>query len=176
MFTTKEQVVELLTELGARLVEQGLEAELYIVGGAAMLLGYDKRAVTGDIDALITPIGVIEEVAAQMTSDRRDLQPNWLNSQVAALLPRIADSRSWEMFSAPGISVEIASPEHLLAMKVRAGRGLRDLQDVGVLCEILELDEVAQVWEICDQVWGKNFIRPEVVSAVTEFLLARGLH
>lgn len=175
VFTTKAQIVELLTELGARLNQQGLEAELYIVGGAAMLLGYDRNAVTRDIDALISPAGAIDEVAAQMAADHGDLPPNWLNAQVTPLLPRIADARSWEMFSVPGLCVQVASAEHLLAMKARAGRGLRDLQDVGVLCEILQLTRVQQVWDICDGVWGANMIRSDVRDSVTEFLTGRGL-
>jgi hypothetical protein len=79
------------------------------------------------------------------------------------------------MLSVPGLSVEIASAEHLLAMKARAGRGLRDLQDVAVLCDILELSSVAQVWEICDRVWGEGMIRPDVKDAIAEFLGTRGL-
>ncbi|MDP2014519.1 MAG: DUF6036 family nucleotidyltransferase, partial [Actinomycetota bacterium] len=127
MFTTKEQILALLTELGARLDAQGLEVELYIVGGSAMLLGYDRTAVTRDIDALITPVGVIEDVAQQMAKERGDLPPHWLNDHVTPLLPRVADTRSWQMLAVPGLSVQVASPEHLLAMKARAGRGPRDL-------------------------------------------------
>jgi hypothetical protein len=175
MFTTKDEIVALLTELGERLDARGLEVELYIVGGAAMLLGYDRSAVTRDIDALITPSGVIDEVVDEMAKDRGDLPPDWLNSRVAPLLPRLADSRSWEMLSVAGLSVEVASAEHLLAMKARAGRGPRDLQDVAVLCEILELRAVSQVWEICDRVWGESVIRPEVRATITEFLESRGL-
>ena len=167
--------MEILTELGERLDARGLEVEIYLVGGAAMLLGYDSSAVTRDIDARITPVGVIDEIAAQMAHERGDLAPHWLNDQVAPLLPRIADSRSWEMFAAPGISVQVASPEHLLAMKVRAGRGIRDLQDVGVLCEILNFTQLAQVWDICDRVWGPDMIRDEVVADVEEYLKNRGL-
>jgi hypothetical protein len=175
MFTTKDEIIALLTELGARLDARGLEIELYIVGGAAMLLGYDRSSVTRDIDALIVPDGVIDEIVVEMARDRGDLPPDWLNSRVAPLLPRLADSRSWEMLRVPGLSVEIASAEHLLAMKARAGRGLRDLQDVAVLCEILGLQAIAQVWEICDRVWGEGMIRPEVQGPIEEFLKARGL-
>ncbi|MFA7322857.1 MAG: hypothetical protein WC005_00695 [Candidatus Nanopelagicales bacterium] len=175
MFATREQIIELLTDLGARLDAQGLEAELYIVGGAAMLLGYDRLAVTRDIDALITPMGVIDETAATMAAERGDLAPDWLNARVAPLLPRIADSRSWEMLSVPGLSVQVASAEHLLAMKARAGRGPRDLQDVAVLCEILGLTQIQQVWDICTQVWGEDLIREDVREIVKEFLQTRGM-
>ncbi|MDO9486086.1 MAG: DUF6036 family nucleotidyltransferase [Actinomycetota bacterium] len=175
MFTTKEQIIELLTDLGARLEAQGLEAELYIVGGSAMLLAYDRTAVTRDIDALITPVGVIDDIAQQMATERGDLPPHWLNDQVAPLLPRIADTRSWQMLAVPGLSVQVASPEHLLAMKARAGRGPRDLQDVAVLCEILQITKVQDVWDICTRVWGEDVIRVDVKSATAEFLNARGL-
>jgi len=175
MFTTKEQIIELLAELGARLDALDLEAELYIVGGAAMLLGYDRSAVTRDIDALIISTGAIEEIAAQMAEKRGDLPPDWLNSNVTPLLPRLADSGSWELFSVPGMSVQVASAEHLLAMKVRAGRGLRDLQDVGVLTQILGYVAVQQVWDICDRVWGENMVRDEVRDSVREYLNSRGL-
>ena len=175
MFTSRDEIITLLAELGARLDSRGLEVELYIVGGAAMMLGYDRSSVTRDIDALITPAGVIDEVVEEMANERGDLPPDWLNSRVVPLLPRLADSRSWEMLQVPGLSVEVASAEHLLAMKARAGRSLRDLQDVAVLCEILELRFVDQVWQICDRVWGEGMIRPEVRATITEFLVARGL-
>lgn len=175
MFTTKEQIIELLTDLGARLDARGLEAELYLVGGAAMLLGYDRLAVTRDIDARITPAGAIDEIASAMAVERGDLPPDWLNAQVAPLLPRVADSRSWEMFAVPGLSVQVASAEHLLAMKARAGRGPRDLQDVAVLCEILGLTHTRQVWDICNQVWGEDLIRDDIRQATNEFLVSRGL-
>jgi predicted nucleotidyltransferase len=175
VFTSRDEIITLLTELGARLDSRGLEVELYIVGGAAMMLGYDRSSVTRDIDALITPGGVIDEVVEEMANERGNLPPDWLNSRVVPLLPRLADSRSWEMLHVPGLSVEVASAEHLLAMKARAGRSLRDLQDVAVLCEILELRFVDQVWQTCDRVWGGGMIRPEVRATITEFLVARGL-
>jgi len=55
VFTTREKIIELLTELGARLLEQGIEGELYLVGGGAMLLGYNRNTVTKDLDAIYAP-------------------------------------------------------------------------------------------------------------------------
>ncbi len=120
-------------------------------------------------------MGVIDDLSQQMATERGDLPPHWLNDQVAPLLPRIADTRSWQMLAVPGLSVQVASPEHLLAMKARAGRGPRDLQDVAVLCEILQITRVQQVWDICTRVWGEEVIREDVRSATTEFLNTRGL-
>lgn len=175
MFTSKDDVLALLTDLGARLEARGVHVELYLVGGAAMLIGYDRLAITRDIDAVITPPGVIDDVVEEIARERGDLPPDWLNDAVLPLLPRLADARSWEALAAPGITVTVASPEHLLAMKVRAGRGARDLQDIAVLCEVLGLTSVDEVWEICDTVWGPDMIRPDVRDGVSEFLATRGL-
>ena len=114
-------------------------------------------------------------MACDSTRASTSRSPDWLSSRVAPLLPRLADSRRWEMLSVPGFSVEIASAEHLLAMKARAGRGLRDLQDVAVLCEILGLRSVEEVWQICDRVWGEGMIRSEVREGIEEFLVTRGM-
>lgn len=175
MFTTAEEIIALLTELGQRLHAAGQEAEIYVVGGAAMLLGYDRRVVTRDIDALLLPVAEVEEVARRMAEDRGDLPPDWLSAAVVPLLPRVADVRRWEALNMPGLCVLVASPEHLLAMKARAGRGPRDLEDVAVLCEILGLRSTGQVWEICRTVWGEDLIRDDVRAVIEEFLQSRGM-
>ena len=175
MFTTAEEIIVLLTELGERLNARQREAEIYIVGGAAMLLGYDRRVVTRDIDAVLIPAEAIDEVAREMAAERGDLPPGWLNDAVVPLLPRVADSRRWELFAVPGLCVQVASAEHLLAMKARAGRGPRDLEDIGVLCDVLRLTHIAQVWDICQTVWGDDMIRADIREVIEEFLQTRGL-
>ncbi len=56
----------LLAELGERLVGRGIEAEIYVVGGAAMMLAYDRTRVTRDIDAVGVPQEEVDAEAAAM--------------------------------------------------------------------------------------------------------------
>lgn len=172
----RETIVELLTQLGARLARRGLEAELYVVGGTAMALAYNRTKVTTDIDAIFEPVAEVEAEARAMARDRRDLPDDWLNSKVKPLLPVLYDQNQVEAISAPGISVNVASPEHLLAMKVRAARDDRDLQDVLALVRILNLRSMPEVWAIADAVWTTELITPESRFTVTEYLLHYGLH
>ncbi|CCI51267.1 hypothetical protein BN13_10005 [Nostocoides jenkinsii Ben 74] len=44
-----------LTRLGERLVRRGVVADLYVFGGAAMTLAYDRQLSTLDIDAVWQP-------------------------------------------------------------------------------------------------------------------------
>ena len=167
------RVRALLAELGERLVGRGIEAEIYVVGGAAMMLAYDRTRVTRDIDAVGVPQEEIDIEVAAVAADHRDLDSDWLNARVLPLLPRSIDADRIEVMGALGITVNVASPRHLLAMKARSGRSDRDLDDIWVLCQVLGLTEVDEVWDICAQVWGGDFIREDVRSVITDDLNRR---
>lgn len=167
------RVRSLLAELGERLVGRGIEAEIYVVGGAAMMLAYDRTRVTRDIDAVGVPQEEIDIEVAAIAAEHRDLDSDWLNARVLPLLPRSIDADRIEVMGAPGITVNVASPRHLVAMKARSTRGRRDLDDLWVLCQVLGLTDVDQVWEICTQVWGGDFIREDVRLLVSDDLTRR---
>lgn len=175
MFASRDKVIAVLTELGARLHARGIHGDIYVVGGTAMLLGYDRLAVTNDIDAIYTPTDVIDEIVNQMFVEKPQLGRDWLNSKVLPLMPRIADTGAWEALNTPGLTVSVASPAFLLAMKARATRGRRDLEDVGVLVDILGFHHIDQVFETCESVWGFDALRPEVREILSEYLRGRGL-
>ncbi|HAA79003.1 MAG TPA: hypothetical protein DCE05_01550, partial [Microbacteriaceae bacterium] len=61
-----ERIRKALVELGSRLDAQGHRADLYIVGGAAMALAFDRTRVTRDIDAVFAPKTVVYDVARAM--------------------------------------------------------------------------------------------------------------
>ena len=171
----RERIVALLGELGGRLNSRGLEADLYVVGGTAMALAYDRLRVTRDIDAVGEPRAAIEAEAREMAAIHRDLPADWLSARVMPLLPRSFDADRIEALAWPGLTVNVASPRRLLAMKVRAGRYDRDLQDIWVLCQVLELVRLEQVWDIVDEVWGAGMLREDVALLVGDYLRARGL-
>jgi hypothetical protein len=50
-----DRVRELLQELSGRLAARGVKANVFVVGGAAMVLVYDDTRSTRDVDALFDP-------------------------------------------------------------------------------------------------------------------------
>ena len=170
----RETILELLRQLGQRLSDRGINAELYVVGGTAMVLAYNRSRLTRDIDAVTESQDVVEAEARAMAHNRRGLAPDWFNGRVRTMLPRIVDEEQIEAFSAPGISVNVASPRHLLAMKIGAARGERDLSDILLLCDILGITFVREVLEISDEVWGPGMIREECSFLVRQGLLDAG--
>ncbi len=170
-----EKVSALLAELGERLAGRGIEGEIYVVGGAAMMLAYDRNRITRDIDAVGVPQEEIDAEVRAMAADHRDLDRDWLNAKVLPMLPRGVDGEKLQVLGAPGLTVNVASPRWLLAMKSRAARGRRDLDDIWVLCQILGLRSTDEIWQICDEVWGEDMIREDVIDLVTADLKQRGL-
>jgi hypothetical protein len=170
-----DKVSLLLRELGERLAARGVEGEIYVVGGAAMMLAYDRDRITRDIDAVGVPQNEIDLEVRAMAADHRELGADWLNARVLPMLPRGVDADRLQVLGGPGLTVNVASPKWLLAMKARAARDDRDLDDLWVLCQVLGLRSVDQVWQICDAVWGEGMIREEIIELVTADLNARGL-
>lgn len=170
----RESILELLRQLGERLDARGLRADIYVVGGTAMVLAYDRHRLTRDVDAVTEAQDTVEAEARAMAKDRPGLDPEWFNGRVRPLLPRVVDEDAREAFSAPGIGVSVASPRHLVAMKVRAARGERDLEDIALLSEQLGVRSIGTVLGIADEVWGPGMVRAECRFLVTEGLRDRG--
>ena len=164
----------LLTDLGERLDARGCAAEIYVVGGRAMVLAYDRTRLTRDIDAIWDDDGPLDDVIAEIAAER-GLPRDWMNDRVRPMLPRMVDTDQLETLTIPGLSVSVASPRHMIAMKARAARDARDLDDLILLCHHEGLTSVAEVLAVADDVWGPGLLRDDVVFAVREGLLERGL-
>lgn len=144
---TRSQLHDALIELGRRLDARGINAQLYIVGGAAMAFAYQSERVTRDIDALVTPEDEVFEEARRMT-DELGLPPEWLNDTARAFMPLIDPAVGPMVIDAPGIAVRAAPAEVVLAMKLFAARPARDGDDVRTLCALLDITTAGQVWEV----------------------------
>lgn len=134
-----EAMRALLTELDERLRERGVAASVYVVGGAAMALAYGRDCVTPDIDALASHRAVAEEARAM--ADDHGLAEHWFNGAAGPWIPprpKTARRRPTE----PGLTVHIAPPEHVLAMKLVALRR-KDRPDIRLLIEHLDMADAS---------------------------------
>lgn len=161
-----ERIRSLLEELGARLAARGLEARLFVVGGAAMALAYSRERVTRDLDAVFEPKAEIYRVAEEMAADH-GLPDGWLNDAVKVLLPdRSAPVEGFGTFASEGIHVGVASPEYLFAMKAQAARVETDGEDLRTLGKILRIGSAQEALDLVERFYGPERLRP-----VTQLLL-----
>lgn len=153
---TRSHLVRLLTEVGERLLARGRAGQIYVVRGAAMALTFDSRRVTRDIDAAVPgdQTDLWEAVAEVATAHR--LAPDWLNTYAVAFMTDEPDVTASEL-TVPGLRVAIASPEHLIAMKLRAMRG-RDLDDLDVLFRVVGVTDPQQAAEIHNRLFDESYI------------------
>lgn len=121
----------LFAELSDRLAATGVAAQLFVVGGAAMALAYDRDRLTRDVDALFIPAPEVRQIAEEM-SEPHGLEPDWLNDAAKGFLPG-ADEHPQTVFESESLLVRVPSPEYLLAMKLHASRDDRDLDDAALL-------------------------------------------
>lgn len=150
----RDDVVELLREVEARLEARGITLNIHIVGGAALLLHGILDRATGDIDARYSPREAVDEVAAAMEQEF-DLPPKWLNSNAAAFLPEEAQ---W-IAGPEGTSsaVKLADLPTLAAMKVAAERA-KDIEDLGHIVLALGIESADELVQLAFGKYGEHSV------------------
>jgi hypothetical protein len=155
-----------LTTLGERLAAQGLIGDIYLVGGAAMVLAYDAERLTRDIDAVFAPTDAIYQVAGEMVEEL-GLPRGWLNDAANGYVPG-ADAKASPVLDVPGLRVTAASAEHLLGMKLLAARPEQDRGDIARLAVILSLTTVDEVLAVITSLYPPEMLLPRTRFLVEE--------
>jgi Nucleotidyltransferase of unknown function (DUF6036) len=140
-------------DLDRRLQRRRLTADVFVFGGAAMVLGFDARPATRDVDAIWQPHTAVLEEAWAVAADR-GLPRSWLNEQASSYMPAGVRSGDAIAYHGAALRVTLASAELLLAMKVRAARR-GDLADISLLAERLGLAAAPEVLALAESVFGE---------------------
>jgi hypothetical protein len=165
---SRDEMLRLLEEIGAQLEQQGKRGDLFVVGGAAMALAYNTRRSTRDLDAVFEPKSVVYE-AARVVGQRHDLPPDWLNDAVKGFLPG-EDPNATTVFEHPGLSVRVASPQYLFAMKAVAARAERDANDLLRLYQLCGFDSVEEAMDCVERHYPSHLLPPKTSFFLQELL------
>ncbi len=122
-----------LEALAAELPNAPAPRELWIVGGAAMVLLYGARDTTKDVDAFSLDATASAEVRAAAASVAASigLPEDWLNDGAKGYVHGLSPGEV--VFSAPGLIVRSVAAPQLLAMKLSAWRDDLDVGDARLL-------------------------------------------
>lgn len=133
-------LLDAFRDLGTRAHAEGRVVEIAVYGGSALMLTYDWRAATRDVDAVFeADKATVRRLSAQVALER-GWPADWLNDGVKGFLSAgDAEPSSKVLFGTfpsedqPGLRVMLATPEYLFAMKSRAMRlgGVEENADVG---------------------------------------------
>jgi hypothetical protein len=152
--------VHLSDELG----RGGTRADLFVVGGSAMALAYSLRRTTRDVDAIFVPKAAVYE-AARTVARELSLPDDWLNDAVKAYAHGDDPARR-VVFQTPSLTVSVASPHYLLAMKLLAARVDQDTDDIVDLYRLCGFTTAEEGMDLLETAYPG---RP--VEARTQFLL-----
>jgi hypothetical protein len=156
-----DTLIRAFEAMGQYLRERELLGEIAIYGGTAILLQFDWRKTTEDVDAVIRTNereGAVKDAVVHAALEL-GLPDDWLNNFVGGFTP---ETESELFFSAygmyprggtPGLRVFLAKPEYLCAMKLKALQrgnvGDRDFEDTVRLAleiGISRADELASLF------------------------------
>lgn len=118
---------------------KSVPAEIVLIGGASVLINYGFRDMTTDIDAVIRAASTMKD-AINHVSDEYGLPNGWLNEdfkETSSYTPKLLQYSIFYKEYYGVMAVRTVSAEHLIAMKLMAGRQYKnDLSDIiGILAE-----------------------------------------
>lgn len=125
-----------------------------------MSIAHLDRSATADIDAFFAPVEPIRRVAAAM-AEERGWPEGWLNNKVTMFQSHFDHEARWEPVVTNGpVTISVAPADLLLAMKLYAGRGRRDSDDIDGLLPVCGIRSVAEAEAIFDRYYPQEEIAP----------------
>ena len=138
---TKENLEGYLKELAKEYKKRGrgMPAEMILVGGASVLINYQFRAASYDIDASYESPAIMKE-AINAVGDKFGLPNGWVNDdfkKTASYTPRIVQYSEYYRTFSGVLQIRTIRAEYLVAMKLVSGRQYKkDLSDIaGIVYE-----------------------------------------
>ncbi len=166
---SKEQILKYLEILSDEIGKEDLKGEILVFGGAAMVLAFNARPSTKDIDAIFQPKKRIYELSNRIAGEY-NLPEGWLNDSVKGFIAN--DSFGQQLLiKYDHLSVYVPEPEYLLAMKsisMRIGVESSDIDDVKFLINHLRLRQLEDILDIVKKYYPKNQIPQKTFYALEE--------
>ncbi len=142
----KAEIIQALKRLGELALLNDDPIELVAVGGAVMVLAYNVRPMTHDVDVMILAPPAARNVRrlAEQVAEELSWPDDWLNDGAKGYLVGLSEGPI--IFSAPGIAIKRPSVAQLLAMKLSAWRDDVDITDASFLLQELSGTQDT-IWE-----------------------------
>lgn len=167
---TRETILKALALLDESLRAEETIGEICIFGGAAIILAFDGKFATRDVDAIFVPKTIVTKAIIDI-ANTLNLPAAWLNDGVKGFVSEKEDFTSEDMPAFENLRVIRPTAPYLLAMKCLASRiggyGERgDVSDITSLCKHLKCASPKAVMDII-----LDYYPPAQIPAKTQFLI-----
>jgi len=161
----KKEILAAFTRLNKELAHQNIHGEIGVVGGAAMVLAFNARGSTKDVDAIFEPSAKIRK-AAELVAKEMGLDKDWINDAVKGFLPGDPNEKKI-LIKKDHLTVWVPEPQYFLAMKgISARFDTQDAQDLKFLIKHLKIKSKEEVLDVIQGYYPKNRI-----PAKTQFFI-----
>jgi hypothetical protein len=147
---TREVILRALEMLSQELASRGATGEVCLFGGTVMVLAFNARPATKDVDALFQPSPLVRDCARRV-AEQQGLPADWINDAVKGFLSSRHETTVANLPQFPNLRVTMPVPEYLLAMKCMAARlgtasgEVSDVADILFLIRHLKLKSAEAV-------------------------------
>ncbi len=175
---TKERIITALDKLNKRLTEKGVTGELCIFGGATMILAFDARESTRDVDAVFVPKTEIYKESAKI-AEEMNLPVSWLNDGVKGFVSEEGDVTTEGMPQWENLRIMRPTTRYLLAMKCMAARVAEydtagDKNDIIHLCKNLGIHTSQEVLNLVEDYYPTSRIPVKTQFFIEEIIAEMG--
>jgi hypothetical protein len=174
---SRTEIRRLFTRLDEELARRGQSVAVYVVGGANIALTVDGSRTTTDIDAVVKAgYEHLVRAARVVAGTESGLPDDWINADftggdnpTGGLFWRWFDNRDQDIpeisFTGETLTVELASPEMMLALKTLANRD-QDLVDTFTLMRITGITTPEAIGRNLARFTGPRLFRIQGTDAV----------
>jgi hypothetical protein len=173
-------------ELGQAAWAEGATIEIAVYDGSALMLIFDWRAATKDVDGVFDlDRERVRRLAARVAEDR-GWSADWLNDGVKGFLSVRDQEEDMKPLlgefptpDEPGLRVFVPRPEYLFAMKCRAMRlgGVdenRDIEDIRRLAVELGIRSAEEALGLVASFYPRSQLQPKVQFGLEEIFSSLG--
>ncbi|MBC7852437.1 MAG: hypothetical protein IAF94_03290 [Pirellulaceae bacterium] len=102
---SRDTILTAFTHLSDELGKRGVLGELNVVDGTAMVLAFNARTSTKDVDAIFEPSTGVRNAAA-IVAAALELPGDWLNDAVKGFLSPVGDFAPLSSIDSPNLRVQ----------------------------------------------------------------------
>lgn len=171
---SKEQILAALGRLNELLHGKGVMGEICIFGGAAMVLAFDARESTRDVDGIFVPKEDVIHSARQV-ADEFGFEQDWLKDGVKGFVSDEAEFTADGMPVFSNLRIMRPTTEYLLAMKCLASRAADastdgDRADILTLLKLTGIKDAEQACELVVRYYKESLLPPRVRFYIEELI------
>jgi hypothetical protein len=166
---TGDEIRSALEKLAGILNERTRGANLYLVGGAVMVLSQQARDGTDVVDAVFNGQADVLDAAREVAEDL-GLSERWINSDALMYLPQ-GKEPEWEVLWVLGsVTIHIANTQTMLAMKLKAGRPIRDGADIAFLLRASNITSETDAVAVFEEFYPDDVLSPRSLALLRDVL------